>query len=116
MPNPFRFNRILQESKKFSPMTLLNFLVHLPNFIRLFSRLLGDPRVPFHLKAFCYGSLIYLISPIDLIKDFLLIGIGYVDDIAIIILAFRKLVQDSPPDVVREHVEAISRGDRPPQA
>jgi len=25
-------------------------------------------------------------------------------------LAFRKLIRDSPPEVVREHVEAISRG------
>lgn len=94
-------------------MTVLHFLVHLPNFARLFSRLLGDARVPIHLKLLCYGSLLYLISPIDILKDFAIFGLGYIDDVAFIFIAFRKLVQDSPPEVVREHVEAISRGDDP---
>ncbi len=102
------FLKFMQASRQFSPMMVMRFIVHLPNFFRLFSRLLKDPRVPIHLKLLCYGSIIYFFFPIDLIKDFPLIFLGYVDDVMLLILAFRKLVKDSPPEIVEEHVRAIS--------
>jgi len=111
MANPFRFSRLLEKAGRFSPATILAFFIHLPNFIRLFSRLLSDSRVPYHLKFFCYFALVYLIFPIDLLKDLPFFQIGYIDDILLLIFAFRKLVKDSPPEVVREHVEAIGRGE-----
>ncbi len=109
MANPFRFTRFL-ESAQITPASVIAFIIHIPNFIRLFSRLLNDPRVPYHLKFFCYFSIFYFFFPLDLIKDFLFFGMGYVDDVLLLFFAFRKLVRDSPPEVVREHVEAISQG------
>lgn len=110
MANPFRFSRLLETAGRFSPTKVIAFLIHLPNFCRLFSRLLNDPRVPYRLKFFCYFAVLYFIFPIDLIKDLPRFQIGYIDDILILFFAFRKLVNDSPPEVVREHVEAISQG------
>ena len=94
---------------------LLSLIFHLPNFIRLFIRLMRDPRVPYYLKLFVYGAILYCICPIDLIRDFPLLGIGYLDDAAILFLALRKLVMGSPPEVVQEHVEAISGRRKEPE-
>ncbi len=105
----FRFARVMQQQGGYSPMKLLALVYHSPKFFKLFYRLMNDPRVPFHLKALCWGSILYLLSPIDLLKDFM-IGLGHIDDIVILFLAFRNLVRNSPPDVVREHVQNISEG------
>ncbi|MFB3785372.1 MAG: YkvA family protein [bacterium] len=114
MANPFRFTRFL-ESAQLSPGAVIAFIIHIPNFIRLLSRLLNDPRVPYHLKLFCYFAMIYFIFPLDLWRDFRLFGLGYADDVLLLFFAFRKLVRDSPPEVVREHVEAISQGRPAPE-
>lgn len=110
MLNLFRFKRFFDAAGKFSLPQIVSFVFHLPNFFRLFSRLLKDPRVPLHLRLLCYFSIFYLISPIDLIKDLPFFQIGYVDDAFLLIYSFRKLIKESPPDVVREHVLAISDG------
>jgi len=112
MANPFRFSRLMETAGRFSPTKVLSFIIHLPNFIRLFSRLLADSRVPFHLKLICYGSIIYLIFPFDFLPDLPFFQIGYIDDILFIVFAFRKLIKDCPPEIIRDHVEAISRGER----
>jgi len=106
----FRFSRWMQSAGGYSPVKILGFLFHLPNFVRLCVRLMQDPRVPFTRKLLCYGAIIYFFMPIDLIRDYPNFIFGHIDDIVILFLAFRKLIQDSPPEVVEEHVEAISEG------
>ena len=108
MKNPFLFTRLFQAASKYSLPSIISFVFHLPNFIRLFSRLLADPRVPAHLKLICYGAVIYLIFPIDLVRDLPFIQIGYIDDAIILIFAFRKLLRESPSDVVQELFDNIS--------
>ncbi|MBI1388627.1 MAG: DUF1232 domain-containing protein [bacterium] len=103
-----KFSKIAELTNRFSPKTILGFVLHLPSFLRLFSRLLDDPRVPLHLKLFCYASLAYIIFPFDLMPDLALFGLGYMDDVLFVYWAFSALVTQSPPEVVREHVEAIS--------
>jgi uncharacterized membrane protein YkvA (DUF1232 family) len=114
MANPFRFNRLMQHAGNYSLATIIGFIVHLPNFIRLFYRLLHDKRVPIHLKALCWGAIAYFFLPWDLLPDLGMLGLGYADDLIFLFLAFKKLVNDSPPDVVREHVQAISGSVKPP--
>ncbi|HOE12636.1 MAG TPA: DUF1232 domain-containing protein [bacterium] len=104
----------IKDAQTLEPRVLLSLIFHLPNFIRLFIRLMRDPRVPYYLKLLVYGAIFYCIFPIDLIKDFPFLGIGYLDDAAILFLALRKLVTGSPPEVVQEHVEAISGRRRGP--
>lgn len=90
-------------------MDIMHFILHLPNFVKLFTRLLRDKRVPLYLKALCYGAIFYFFFPIDFIRDRAFFGMGYIDDITFLFLAFRALVTSSPPEVVREHVEAIAK-------
>ena len=90
-----------------SPTAILTFIYHLPNLVRLCFRLLNDPRVPFYLKLFCYGAILYFFVPYDLLPDFPAVYLGRVDDVLILYFAFNKLVNDSPPDVVAEHVNDL---------
>lgn len=105
-----KFASVFYYARRFSPATVLQFLIHLPNFVKLGRRLLADPRVPFHLKLICYASLVYLIIPFDLIPitAVMFFGLGLMDDALFIFLAFKNLFEKAPKEVVREHVEAIS--------
>lgn len=93
-----------------TPTKVLAFLWHIPNFIKLCFRLLHDSRVPFHLRLICWGSILYFFFPIDLIRDFPRLLFGRVDDVLILVYAFRKLIMDSPKEIVYEHVKRISEG------
>ena len=82
-------------------------IYHIPNFIKLCLRLLKDKRVPFYLKLLVYGAIAYVLSPYDLIPDFLVPFLGFFEDIIIGISCLIGLVKGSPPEVVAEHVKAI---------
>jgi uncharacterized membrane protein YkvA (DUF1232 family) len=84
----------------------LNVLFHLPNFIRLYWRLLHDGRVSIWPKALLLGALVYVLLPFDLVPDFIP-GFGQIDDVVIVIAAARWFIEWCPPDVVREHARAI---------
>lgn len=84
-------------------------LLHLPKFLKLFSRLVNDPRVSLGPKLILVGILAYVILPTDLVPDFL-IGVGQLDDLAVILGGLKLFLRLSPPEVVREHMQAISEG------
>jgi uncharacterized membrane protein YkvA (DUF1232 family) len=69
---------------------------------KLIVRLMMDPRVNMLVKLLPIGSLVYLISPIDLMPLFPL------DDAAIVWLATIAFVELCPPDIVEEHMAAIT--------
>jgi uncharacterized membrane protein YkvA (DUF1232 family) len=99
-----------------SPMKIVGFLYHLPSLLRLSVRLLRDSRVPTRLKVYCALAIGYFLLPFDFIPDMLLplFGVGVADDMTFILLAFHKLIKDSPAHVVDEHVRAIGRTARRP--
>lgn len=79
-----------------------NFLMFLPNMVRLLGRLLKDARVPTAEKALFLAAIVYVISPIDLIPD-IFPFIGQVDDIYMVALSLLRLVNRTNAEVVREH-------------
>ena len=79
----------------------------LPNLIRLFRDLAKDPRVPRGAKIVLAVAGIWLISPIDLLPEFIPV-LGPLDDAVVAALALRYLIRRAGLDVVREHW----RGDR----
>jgi uncharacterized membrane protein YkvA (DUF1232 family) len=83
------------------------FLGGLVKQARLGWRLWNDGRVPGWIKLIPVAGLLYLLSPIDLIPDLMLPGLGEVDDIVILILALKMFLDLSPPGVVREHLEEL---------
>jgi uncharacterized membrane protein YkvA (DUF1232 family) len=88
---------------------LLQFLLHLPNFLKLFTRLVRDPRVALRSKLVPLGVLGYLILPVDLLPDVFLV-LGQIDDLVVILLGLKLFIWLCPPEVVQEHVKAIAAG------
>ncbi len=83
----------------------------LPKLFKLTGRLLKDPRVKFLPKLALVGSLIYVIWPFDILPDFIMPLVGELDDLAILYLGVRYFFASVPPAVLKEHTEAIQRGE-----
>jgi len=83
------------------------FLGNVVRQARLAWHLLRDGRVPAWVKLIPVGAVVYLISPIDLIPDFVFPGLGELDDLAVLLLSVKALVDLSPPEVVRQHLDQI---------
>ena len=74
----------------------------LPNLILLFKDLLKDARVPRGPKIVLAIGIVWLISPIDLLPEFLPV-LGPLDDAVVAALVLRHLVHRAGGAVVREH-------------
>ena len=85
----------------------LRILAHLPEFVRLYARLLRDRRVPLLAKAWLVLVLVYVVSPIDLVPAWLAV-LGQIDDLLIAAGGLWLFIRLCPPEVVREHVHAIA--------
>ena len=90
-----------------NPSGLINFIVNIPKLIKLYYRLVKDPRTPLHLKLLLLLAILYVISPFDLLPDFLIPIVGQVDDIIILITALRYFIKKCPPEIVAEHIQTI---------
>lgn len=77
--------------------------------LRLAYALLADARVPLWPKLIPAAALAYLLLPVDLVPD-LLVGLGQLDDVAILMLGLRTFFEFAPPAVVHEHLRRLSSG------
>jgi len=93
------------------PVDIMRFVVHLPSFVRLFLRLVADSRVAVAAKALLVAAAVYVVSPVDLLPD-LLVGLGVVDDLALLGMACRTFIQLCPRAVVAEHVARLDQSGR----
>src|SRR5687767_3064116 len=73
-------------------------------------KLLFDRNVSFSLKLIPIFSLLYLVMPFDIIPD-LALGLGQLDDIGILLLAFSTFVRLVPPEVVAHARGELSRSE-----
>ena len=90
--------------------TTLHYLIHAPNFIRLFWRLFTDKRVSFLPKLVMAVGAIYFVVPLDGIPDFPLVGLGYLDDIVVLYVTAKLFIRLCPRNIVEEHVQLIDKG------
>lgn len=89
------------------PQRIFQLLYHLPNFLKLFWRLLRDRRVPLWPKLLFFLVFAYIFAPVDILPDFLP-GLGQIDDLVVLLLGLQGFVRLCPREVVREHVQAIA--------
>ena len=82
--------------------TVIHYIRQLPNFVRLLFGLMTDPRVAALDKLLVVGAIAYIVTPIDLIPDFIPF-IGQVDDVFILVLALRRLISNAGMNVIRDH-------------
>jgi uncharacterized membrane protein YkvA (DUF1232 family) len=76
--------------------------------LKLILRLMGDSRVSPFLKLLPIASLVYLISPVDLVSGIAFPIIGAVDDVAIVSLGAYLFIELCPADVVQEHMRQLT--------
>ncbi|OPX85906.1 DUF1232 domain-containing protein [Pelotomaculum sp. PtaB.Bin117] len=67
-----------------------------------------DPRVPWRAKALLMLLAAYVISPVDFLPDFVIPGLGYIDDMLLIPLGAEFILKMIPAPVVSEaHFKAM---------
>ena len=74
----------------------------LPDVVRLVRRLAGDRSLPRGVRVRLWVLLVYLLSPIDLVPDFLPV-IGYADDVVVVAWALRAVVRRAGSDALERH-------------
>jgi uncharacterized membrane protein YkvA (DUF1232 family) len=74
----------------------------IPNLVLLFKDLLRDPAVPRGPKIALAVGVVWLVSPIDLLPEFLPV-LGPLDDAVVAALVLRYLVKHAGVEVVRAH-------------
>lgn len=83
------------------PGTLKEAASFLPDCVTLIRRLRKDPRVPRRAKLAVLVALVWVLSPIDLIPEFLPV-IGPLDDIVVVALALRYAARRVPREALLE--------------
>ena len=74
--------------------------------LKLTWALVKDKRVPLLVRPMLLVPAAYMASPIDLLPDFIP-GIGKLDDKFVSSTAYSLLARFIPPDILREHVDAV---------
>lgn len=88
------------------PNALVAWIQDVVRQARLAWRLFWDRRVPFWTKLIPPLALAYVVLPIDILPD-LALGLGQLDDVAVLLIGAKLFIELSPPDVVREHLRAL---------
>jgi uncharacterized membrane protein YkvA (DUF1232 family) len=80
-----------------------------PAVLRLFGRLMTDARVSMVDRGLVAAVIAYVISPWDLLPDFLAV-IGVVDDLFLIGITLNRLLMRAPVEAVEDHWEGTPEG------
>ena len=88
-------------ARRLPPGAAKDFATVLPASATAARRLRRDPRVPRRARVAVVIALIWVLSPIDLIPEFLPI-IGPLDDVLVVALAFRYATRQVPRAVLLE--------------
>lgn len=81
----------------------------LPDVLRLVRRLAADRSLPRGIRVRLWALLLYLVSPVDLVPDFLPV-IGYADDVVVVAWALRSVVRRAGMGAVRRHWPGTEAG------
>jgi uncharacterized membrane protein YkvA (DUF1232 family) len=92
----------MTNSKRQLKRTMKNCFWFIPRLLKLTSRLLLDPRVSKADKAILAATIIYTLTPIDLLADFIPF-FGLVDDSFLMALALTRLLYRAGEAPLREH-------------
>ena len=74
----------------------------IPNLVMLFKGMLRDPRVSRGSKGWLWFAIVWLVSPIDLIPEFVPVA-GPLDDAIVAALVLRHVLKRTDASVLSEH-------------
>ncbi len=92
-----------------SPIQLTRMVAYLPQFVRVFWRLMMDERVSILAKLVPVLAVLLMLTPPALELDLVPI-VGELDWVLVGYLALKVFFWLCPPEVVREHVSRIAHG------
>lgn len=79
--------------------TVMDTIRQLPNYVRLLFGLLSDRHVSGFDKALVAAAVVYILTPVDLIPDFIPF-LGEVDDVFLLVTALQRLIANAGRRVV----------------
>ncbi|HJU67688.1 MAG TPA: DUF1232 domain-containing protein [Gemmatimonadaceae bacterium] len=82
--------------------TLVDVIKQIPAYLRLLGGLLTDRRVSGVDKLLVAGAIAYIVSPMDLLPDFVPF-LGEVDDVFLLVLALQRLIANAGRRVVADY-------------
>jgi uncharacterized membrane protein YkvA (DUF1232 family) len=88
-------------ARRLPPGLLKDLAAFLPDCVTTARRLRADPRVPRRAKVAVGVAALWVLSPIDLIPEFLPV-IGPLDDVVVVALALRYVARSVPREVLLE--------------
>lgn len=94
--------RVSRRRRRQAKNAVVSLLHELPHFLGLLLRLFRDPRVSALDKALVGLVIGYIVTPIDLLPDFVY-ALGLVDDLYLLALALNRLLLRAGPDLLVEH-------------
>jgi uncharacterized membrane protein YkvA (DUF1232 family) len=86
-------------ARRLPPGLLRDLAGFVPDCVTTIRRLRGDPRVPRRAKVVVVLAGLWLLSPIDLLPEFLPV-IGPLDDVVVVALALRYAARQVPREVL----------------
>ena len=100
--------RSLLRWQLFRPLDLGRVVFYLPKFVRVFWRLMRDPRVSLVAKLAPVLTMASMFTPPALELDMIPI-VGELDWMLVAFISLKVFIWLCPEDIVREHVAAIAR-------
>ena len=83
--------------------SLMSMVRDLPAYAKLLARLAVDPRVSKVDKGIVAAVLVYLVSPVDLVPDWVFPVVGQIEDVYLLALAISRLMNNAGMDVLLDH-------------
>jgi uncharacterized membrane protein YkvA (DUF1232 family) len=108
-----RIDKQLKDSyNKTSPVnSMINLLAILPDLFHLCTKLVFDGKVHPDKKGALIGSLLYVVSPIDLIPDIIPV-FGFVDDLLVVTLGLNSMLDDTKDEYLKTSIQQYWAGDK----
>jgi uncharacterized membrane protein YkvA (DUF1232 family) len=82
--------------------TVLASLKQLPAYLKLLGKLLFDGRVSKLDKGLVLAAIVYIVSPLDFIPDFIPF-LGEIDDLFLLLIALQRLIGNAGRRVLLDH-------------
>jgi uncharacterized membrane protein YkvA (DUF1232 family) len=93
---------VLERPRTGAKRTVMDTIRQLPNYVRLLFGLLSDRRVSVIDKALVAAAVVYILTPIDFIPDFIPF-LGEVDDVFLLVTALQRLIVNAGRSVVLDY-------------
>jgi uncharacterized membrane protein YkvA (DUF1232 family) len=90
---------LIVAATRLAPGLVLDLVRLLPDCATLLRRLWRDPALPLGSRLLLGGAALWVVSPIDLVPEFLPV-VGALDDVVVVAVALRLALRRVPPEVL----------------